>query len=110
MARGVPFKKGNPGKPKGATTKVNRLVKEVFADVFHDLQADPKHNLKEFAHKYPRDFYALATKLIPTEITGGNGGPLETVIRFINEQERINGSDTDTASGTDKDSPGQESV
>ena len=101
MARGIPFKKGNPGKPKGATTKVNRLVKDVFAQAFHELQKDPKNNLAAFAQKYPRDFYALATKLIPTEITGGNGGPLETVIKFISEREQKgdNGQDTQPSPG-----------
>ena len=29
-----------------------------------------KNNLSKFAEKYPRDFYNMATKLIPTELTG----------------------------------------
>lgn len=68
------FKKGESGnkngRPKGATNITNRLVKEVVASVFNELQDDPKHCLLAFAKKYPRDFYAIAAKLIPTEITG----------------------------------------
>lgn len=63
------FKKGNPGKPKGAQNKLTRTVKETVLKVFNDLQDDPKANLLEFAKKNPRDFYQIAAKLIPTEVT-----------------------------------------
>ncbi len=69
MAHSGQFKKGNPGKPKGAVGKVTKTVKETVLAVFNDLQADPKANLTAFAQKYPRDFYAIASKLIPTEVT-----------------------------------------
>lgn len=62
------FTKGNPGKPKGATSHLTRTVKETVLAVFNDLQSDPKANLQSFAKKYPRDFYQIAAKLIPTEI------------------------------------------
>lgn len=70
MPRGKPFQQGNSGRPKGAQGKLTRTVKETVADVFNELQADPKHSLKQFAMDHPRDFYAIAAKLIPTEITG----------------------------------------
>jgi len=70
MAVGKPFKKGEaPGRPKGVQNKITRTVKETVLSVFNDLQADPKHNLKKFAENYPRDFYTIAAKLIPTEIS-----------------------------------------
>lgn len=47
---------------------MNRTVKETVLAVFNDLQSNPRHNLKAFAEKYPRDFYTIAAKLIPTEI------------------------------------------
>jgi hypothetical protein len=60
---------GNPkGKPKGAVNQLTRTVKEVVLDTFNILQSDPKTNLIAFAHKHPRDFYAIAAKLIPTEV------------------------------------------
>lgn len=71
--RGKPFEKGNKGKPKGASmhlTKQMRTVKETVLNVFNVLQDDPEHNLTEFAKQYPKDFYQIAAKLIPTEING----------------------------------------
>jgi hypothetical protein len=64
------FKKGNPGKPFGAVNKINKTVKQTVLEVFNLLQDDPKHNLAQFAETYPRDFYAIAAKLIPTEVQG----------------------------------------
>lgn len=71
------FKKGNPGKPKGATNHLTRTVKESVLEAFNELQSDPKHKLISFAKAYPRDFYNIAAKLIPTELTG----TLKTVIK-----------------------------
>lgn len=68
MPRGKPFQKGNSGRPKGAEGKLTRTVKESVLSVFNEIQSDPKVNLKAFAKKYPRDFYQIAAKLIPTEI------------------------------------------
>jgi len=64
------FKKGNPGKPVGAVHKLTRTVKETVLSVFNDLQDDPKANLNAWAQKEPTEFYKIASKLIPTEITG----------------------------------------
>jgi len=64
------FKPGNPGKPKGTLNHLTKTVKETVLAVFNELQNDPKNDLKHFAEKYPRDFYQIAAKLIPTEITG----------------------------------------
>lgn len=69
----MPFKKGKPktgGRKPGAQNKLTRTVKETVLEVFNQLQADPKHNLLSFAKKHPRDFYPIAAKLIPTEISG----------------------------------------
>lgn len=63
-----PFEKGNAGKPKGATNKTTRLVKDVFAQVFSDLQDDPTVKLSEWAKTEPTEFYKLASKLIPTQV------------------------------------------
>lgn len=65
---GVPFKKGNPGKPKGTVNHLTKTVKETVLAVFQELQGDPKNNLKAFAEKYPRDFYNIAAKLIPQDL------------------------------------------
>lgn len=67
---GTPFKKGNPGKKKGTQNKITRTVKETVLAVFNQIQSDPKVKLLSFAKKYPRDFYNIAAKLIPTELSG----------------------------------------
>jgi hypothetical protein len=78
----VGFEKGHKklgGKVKGTPNKITRTVKETVLAVFNDLQSDPKNNLLEFGKKYPRDFYQIAAKLIPTEL---NAKVEEIKIRF----------------------------
>ncbi len=62
------FKKGQGGRKPGSKNHVTTTVKEALLVAFNQLQDHPKVNLYEFGVKYPRDFYALAGKLIPTEI------------------------------------------
>lgn len=83
MSRGKPFQKGNTGRPKGAQGKLTKTVKETVLSVFQDIQKDPKINLKKFAQDYPRDFYQIAARLIPTEITGS----VKTVIKVTDLDE-----------------------
>lgn len=67
------FKKGHikkGGRKKGVQNKVTRTVKDTVLKVFNDIQSDPKVKLSAFAKRYPRDFYAIASRLIPTELTG----------------------------------------
>lgn len=67
----MPFEKGHKkigGRQKGSENKLTKTVKETVLGVFNDIQSDPNVNLMQFAKDYPRDFYAIAAKLIPTEI------------------------------------------
>jgi hypothetical protein len=76
----MPFEKGmekKGGRQKGVENRITRTVKETVLEIFNKIQEDPKVNLEQFAKKYPRDFYAIAAKLIPTEITG----TLKTTLR-----------------------------
>lgn len=75
------FKQGNPGRPVGPN-KLSKTVKETVLQVFNELQQDPENGLLNFAKKYPRDFYAIAAKLIPTEISG----KLVTTINVVEMQ------------------------
>jgi hypothetical protein len=74
------------GRQKGTPNKVTASVKEVFANVFHSLQDDEQNCLAAWAKKNPTDFYKLASKLIPTELTGAGGADLF---------KAFNGVDTD---------------
>ncbi len=62
------FKPGNAGKPPGTQNTLTRTVKETVLAVFNEIQTDPKVKLSQFAKDYPRDFYQIAAKLIPTEV------------------------------------------
>lgn len=69
----MPFEKGKEktgGRQKGVQNHLTKTVKETVLEVFNKIQDDPNVNLEQFAKKYPREFYQIAAKLIPTEITG----------------------------------------
>lgn len=65
-----PGKKKTGGRQKGVQNKMTTTVKETVLSVFQQLQSDPKNNLTAFAKRYPRDFYQISAKLIPTELSG----------------------------------------
>lgn len=85
------FKKGEGGRPKGVQNHITKTVKETVLSVFQQLQGDEKNNLKAFAEKYPRDFYQIAAKLIPTELTG----TLKTIIDVTEPGEESSSQDSD---------------
>lgn len=64
------FSKGQGGRKKGVPNKLTKTVKETVLAVFNDLQSDPKANLHTWAKKEPTEFYRIASKLIPTEVSG----------------------------------------
>lgn len=63
------FKEGNKGRPKGSPNKLTTTVKERVLNVFNELQEDPKANLLSWAKEEPTEFYKIASKLIPTEVS-----------------------------------------
>ena len=77
------FQKGEGGRPKGATNKITKTVKETVLAVFNDIQSDPKVNLTQFAKDYPKEFYAIAKALIPTEITAKVDAELKVITGMI---------------------------
>lgn len=81
--RGKPFAKGNQGRVAGTPNKLTATVKDTVLSVFNQLQEDPKHNLLKFATKYPREFYNIASRLIPAEMTAKVSS--DTVIRFVRD-------------------------
>jgi hypothetical protein len=68
--RGKPFTPGNKAAENRGANKITKTVKGTFLDVFLEMQTMPKVNLLEWGIENPRDFYGLATKLIPTELAG----------------------------------------
>lgn len=73
------FGKGNPGKPKGALSKTTRTAKEAIAIAAEKLggaerlvawaQEDPLNERAFWSSIYP--------KLLPLQVTGEGGGPLQ---------------------------------
>lgn len=58
------------GRVEGSVNRVNRTVRETLLDVFNDLQKDPAYRLTAWAKQDLTEFYKLAGKLIPLEISG----------------------------------------
>ncbi len=83
---------GNPnGRPKGSQNRLTKTVKETVLDVFLKLQepdaAQPdKMSLDKFAEKYPKDFYNIAAKLIPTELSAKVEATVKQVIYESDER------------------------
>lgn len=78
------------GRPPGAINVINRTIREVFIDVFNKAQNDPKMapvSLINFAREYPRDFYALCSKIIPTEIRAEIRTPEGITLTFIKDAD-----------------------
>lgn len=77
------FQPGNPGRQKGTPNKLSKTVKETVLEVFNELQKpDSPVSLQKWAKDEPTEFYRIAAKLIPTELTG----TVKTVIK-IKESE-----------------------
>jgi hypothetical protein len=76
------------GKKTGGRTKDSiistvpvKSVREYFAFVFQELQMDTDQDwtLQNWARLNPDKFYLLASKLIPTEITGKDGAAIQPI-------------------------------
>lgn len=79
------FKKGKPktgGRTKETPNKLTKTVKELVLDVFNKVQDHPKANLYNFAIDNPKDFYVIASKLIPSEV---DAKVQQSVIKVVRE-------------------------
>lgn len=65
-------------RPKGSGNRIGADIKESFQKAFHHLQIDDKKpfHLVRWAEKNPKEFYAIASKLFPLEVTGADGKDL----------------------------------
>lgn len=70
------FGKGNPGKPKGATTKVTRGIKDMISTAL--TEAGGVSYLIDRAHdpKTASAFLTLVGKVLPLQVTGADGGDI----------------------------------
>lgn len=88
------FEKGKaPGRPPGTQNKLTKTVRQAVLDAFHELQEDTDHKLTSWAKKEPTEFYKIASKLIPTEISGS---VKQIIVARIGDE-----NDTDARDGSD---------
>lgn len=81
--------RGNAGKgrPKGSPNKTTAIMKDAIAAVYADLQASVEDAGNANAHflawakENATDFYKLASKLIPVQLSGDPDHPLIHEIR-----------------------------
>lgn len=64
------------GRQKGTPNKATATVKEAFAEAFEILQSDEESNLIQWGKENTTEFYKLASKLIPLQVSGDPENPL----------------------------------
>lgn len=83
------FKKGGPnpkklnpgrsGRQKGVQNKFTRDIKEAMLNAFNKVGGE--EYLVKAAGKDRRSFMAMLSKLLPTQLTGKDGAPLEVLVQ-----------------------------
>lgn len=74
----MPFEKGHKkskGRPKGAANKENKQLREMILSALDQLGNDKW--IKEQAESDPKTFISLLAKVLPMQVTGEGGGPVE---------------------------------
>jgi hypothetical protein len=79
--------KAGPGRPPGSPNKVPATVKASVLDTFLRLRgSDGMLEWAQASNGNMTEFYKIASRLIPTEIAGADGGPL--TIEIVKETHR----------------------
>lgn len=75
--------RGNAGKgrPKGARNKTTASVKAALTQAFDQLGG--VKSLKAWADENPTEFYKLWGRMLPQEIGGKDGGPIEHAVTQV---------------------------
>ena len=74
------------GRKKGSLNKSTVAMKDAMLSVFADLQAEAGGRNGHFlgwARDNSTDFYKLASRLLPLQVTGEDGGPVVTRIELV---------------------------
>ncbi len=67
-----------PGRPKGSANKLTKDIKEAIVEAFH--RAGGVEYLVQIAKTNPQVFCSLVGKVIPLQVTGEGGGPVQVSI------------------------------
>lgn len=75
------------GRKPGTPNKITRTVKELVAGAVDAAQRDPAHpaNLANFAVTHPKEFWQVASKLIPEEIKAAITGQVRYEVGVVVE-------------------------
>lgn len=74
------LRRGGPGRPKGIPNKMTMAVKDMILEAMDAAHEDGGVGyLKKQALDNPVAFLQLVAKVIPTQITGNDGGPIELI-------------------------------
>lgn len=68
-------KRPGAGRPKGSLDKGNALIREMVAQALD--QAGGVEYLSRIAESHPGPFLGLVGKVLPIQVTGAEGGPVQ---------------------------------
>lgn len=77
-----PKKKAGPGRPKGSVNKVNGEVKAMILAALDGVGGVAYLMERAEDPRTASAFMAMVGKVLPLQVTGANGGPVETVARI----------------------------
>lgn len=70
-----------PGRPKGSPNKISAQLKDMILNALD--KAGGEDYLQRQAEENPTAFLSLIGKVLPMQVTGGNGGPIVVeLVRF----------------------------
>lgn len=83
VGTGVP----GPGRPKGSKNKATALLKDAILKAAEQAgDGDMVEYLTQQARINPGPFMALLGKVLPMQVTGEDGGPVQVVINRFSEK------------------------
>jgi len=80
--------------PKVPSWAKKRNVRDQFQYAFELIGGIPR--LAHWAHTNPDKFFALYSKLIPARVEGGDGGPIQVQLSWINNRDTSGRSQAST--------------
>jgi hypothetical protein len=85
----MPFAKGQSGNPKGrkpgAPNKLTGQLKDMILQALDG--AGGVNYLKTQANENPSAFLTLVGKVLPLQVSGEDGGPIQTAVTFVIGQQ-----------------------
>lgn len=83
-------KRPGAGRPKGSLDKGNALIRELIVKTLDDLGGT--EYLASVAKSHPPAFLALLGKVMPVQLEGAGGGPvqIERTVRFVKPAAQSN--------------------